>query len=99
MVIHILHTIRASQKSRSCRGKASARFSFAVLAPFAFPKGRQKAQELQKIFPVAAGDHAHRQHTQLKVTFERPCTYYARNCKLYVHFSLPEHKRTGDTKA
>jgi len=42
------------------KGRTSARFSFAVSAPFAFPKGRQKAQKLQKIFSVAAGDHAYR---------------------------------------
>jgi len=52
--------VRASQKSRSCRGFASARFSFAVSAQFAFPAGRQIAQKLQKIFAVAAGDHAQR---------------------------------------
>src|SRR6184192_3622322 len=64
---------RASQKSRSCRGRASARFSFAVSGHFAFPAGRQNAQELQKIFPVAAGDHAQGQHARLKATFEKPC--------------------------
>jgi hypothetical protein len=32
---------------------------FAVSAPFALPKARQKAQKLQKIFSVAVGDHAH----------------------------------------
>src|SRR5437764_10291458 len=37
---------RASRKLRWCRGRASARFSFAVSAPFAFSKGRQKAQKL-----------------------------------------------------
>src|SRR5205823_6006648 len=36
--------------------ETAAPFFFAVHAPFASPKGRQKAHELQKTFPVAAGD-------------------------------------------
>jgi len=51
---------KASRKSHSCRGRASARFFFAVFAFFALPQARQKTQKLQKIFPVAAGDRAHK---------------------------------------
>jgi len=51
---------QASRKSHSCRGSASAHFFFAVFALFALPQARQKAQKLQKIFPVAAGDQAHK---------------------------------------
>jgi len=48
---------------------------FAVFAPFAFPKGRQKAQKLQKIFVVAAGDHAHRSHGFIKACHTPEATY------------------------
>src|SRR2546421_12381963 len=41
-------SFRASQKSHSCRGCASACFSSAISAPFALPSARQKAQKLQK---------------------------------------------------
>src|SRR6266702_3333085 len=57
---------RASQSS--CRGGASARFSFEVSAPFASPEWRQKAQKLQKIFPVAAGDPPARDYCPYRKT-------------------------------
>src|SRR5947209_13806197 len=50
--------LRASQKSCSGSGQAAARISFAVVAHSAFPQEMHYAQQLQKIFPVAGGDHA-----------------------------------------
>ncbi len=48
----------AAWEGSAGRGKASARISFAVFAHGAFPAEMHHAQKLQKIFPVAEGDHA-----------------------------------------
>jgi hypothetical protein len=56
------------QYSRAGKGSAFACIFFAVHAHFAFPKERQNAHELQKIFPVAAGDHAQADKVQGNAT-------------------------------
>src|SRR3989440_11065084 len=48
----------AAWEGSAGRGFASARISFAVFAHGAFPAEMHHAQKLQKIFPVAEGDHA-----------------------------------------
>jgi len=48
----------AAWEGSAGRGSASACISFAVFAHVAFPAEMPHAQKLQKIFPVAEGDHA-----------------------------------------
>ncbi len=48
----------AAWEGSAGRGFASARISFAVFAHGAFPAEMHHAQKLQKIFPVAEGDHS-----------------------------------------
>ena len=49
----------AAWEGSAGRGSASACISFAVFAHVAFPAEMPHAQNLQKIFPVAEGDHTH----------------------------------------